>query len=224
MSQILYYREIYSNFTLIISILQWRKLSQRREETYSRTLSYSGIGQVVPGLAQRESDVKDTHLLTSHRISPHLMSCPKAVRHPMFPHQLSNTLPPGCPSQNCTRARSQITVTPLHSQAFPSHPIPTMGFKWRQICKRLKYQGFPSSSLSPALEFDLITSLITRLCGESTVLSKEMQDLEKQQNKDNKTLHVIHCALQRKRLENRTICSYLFSKMQGRSGEQFLLA
>ena len=165
---------------------------------------------MVPGLAQRESDVKDTHLLTSHCISPHLMSCPKAVRHPMFPHQLSNTLPPGCPSQNCTRARSQITITPLHSQAFPSHPIPAMGFKWRQICKMLKYQGFPSSSLSSALEFALITSLITRVCGESTVFSKEVQDLEKQQNKDNKTLHVIHCALQRKRLENRTICSYLF--------------
>ena len=84
-----------------------------------------------------------------------------------------------------------------------------MGFKWRQICKMLKYQGFPSSSLSPALEFDLITSLIPRACGESTVLSKKMQNLEKQQNKDNETLHVTHCALQRKRLENRTTC-YLF--------------
>ena len=75
-----------------------------------------------------------------------------------------------------------------------------------------KISRFPSSSLSPALEFDLINSLIPRACGESTVLSKEMQDLEKRQNKDNETLHVTHHALQRKRLENRTICSCLFSQ------------
>ena len=71
-----------------------------------------------------------------------------------------------------------------------SSPFPVILFLMVLVLTGLQYKE---------LVLCLLSGIVPKqFFGESTVLSKEMQDLEKRQNKDNETLHVTHCALQRK--------------------------
>ena len=83
---------------------------------------------------------------------------------------------------------------------------------------------FPSSFVSLALESDLTASIISKEHDEFIVNPKDRQHFEKEQNKDNKTPHLVCCrGKDSKKKTVQTAPSYFLREARERRGEKEIL-